>query len=268
MGEKHASYKVIPFPGVRFRITDFLELMHRKHIVHGLTEIDVTAPRKFIHEYKARTSESLSFTAFIIGCLAKAIDEDKQMHAYRKGRRKLVIFDDVDVNTLIEHEVDGVKIATPHVFRAANRKTVLELHREMRQSQQQKTKGFKTVPWRERVFFSLPACIRVFLLGVVTKSPHLRKRVEGTVVVTAVGMFGSGAGWGIPMTIYTLSITLGGITEKPGIVDGRIEPREYLSVTISADHDVIDGAPLARFTTRLKELIEGSYGLAEIVKGV
>lgn len=265
MSSKQVGFKVVPYPVVRLRITDFLELMHRKHIVHGLTEVDVTSPRKIIHEYKAKTGESLSFTAFIIGCLAKAIDEDKQMHAYRKSMKKLVIFDDVDVNTLIEHEVDGAKIATPHVFRAANRKTVLELHSEMRQSQQQKTHEFKTVPWRERIFFSLPAFIRVFLLGALTKSPHLRKRVEGTVVVTAVGMFGKGAGWGIPMTIYTLGVTLGGITEKPGIVDGRIEPREYLSVTISVDHDIIDGAPMARFSARFKELIEGSYGLEGIV---
>jgi pyruvate/2-oxoglutarate dehydrogenase complex dihydrolipoamide acyltransferase (E2) component len=32
-------------------------------------------------------------------------------------------------------------------------------------------------------------------------------------------------------------------------------------VTISFDHDIIDGAPAARFTERLKEMIESSYGL-------
>jgi len=33
-------------------------------------------------------------------------------------------------------------------------------------------------------------------------------------------------------------------------------------MTISVDHDIIDGAPLARFTQRLKELIENGYGLS------
>jgi pyruvate/2-oxoglutarate dehydrogenase complex dihydrolipoamide acyltransferase (E2) component len=46
-------------------------------------------------------------------------------------------------------------------------------------------------------------------------------------------------------------------------VDGRIESREYLSLTIIFDHDVIDGAPAARFTRRLVELIESGYGLDE-----
>ncbi len=33
--------------------------------------------------------------------------------------------------------------------------------------------------------------------------------------------------------------------------------------TLSFDHTIIDGAPAARFTQRLKELIEGGYGLYE-----
>ena len=37
--------------------------------------------------------------------------------------------------------------------------------------------------------------------------------------------------------------------------------REYLSLTISFVHNVIDGAPEASFTRRLKELIESGYGL-------
>jgi hypothetical protein len=70
--------------------------------------------------------------------------------------------------------------------------------------------------------------------------------------------------WGIPLTVYTLCVTVGGIARKPGVVrDGasrreeRIEVREYLSLTLGMDYDVIDGAPAARFATPLKELIQG-----------
>jgi hypothetical protein len=56
-------------------------------------------------------------------------------------------------------------------------------------------------------------------------------------------------------------VTVGGIGEKPALVDGRVASREYLSLTISVDHEVVDGAPAARFTQRLKELIESGYGL-------
>ena len=59
----------------------------------------------------------------------------------------------------------------------------------------------------------------------------------------------------------TLDIALGGIAEKPGVVDGRIEVREYLHVTVCFDHDIVDGAPAARFTARFKELVENGCGL-------
>jgi hypothetical protein len=57
---------------------------------------------------------------------------------------------------------------------------------------------------------------------------------------------------------------VGGIGEKQVVVDGHAVVREYLSLTISVDHDIVDGAPAARFTRRLKELIESGYGLCDI----
>jgi len=78
-----------------------------------------------------------------------------------------------------------------------------------------------------------------------------------------VGMFGKGGGWGIPINDHTLDLTLGGIAGKPGIVDGQIALREYLAMTLSFDHSIIDGAPAARFSVRLRELIESGYGLCE-----
>jgi pyruvate/2-oxoglutarate dehydrogenase complex dihydrolipoamide acyltransferase (E2) component len=82
------------------------------------------------------------------------------------------------------------------------------------------------------------------------------KRNVGTVALTAVGMFGQGGGWGIPIAVTPLFITLGGIAEKPGVVQGKVTIREYLCLTLTFDHDVVDGAPAARFAARLKELIE------------
>ena len=66
-----------------------------------------------------------------------------------------------------------------------------------------------------------------------------------------------------PAPPTTLMMTVGGISEKPGVVDGHIAIRDYLSLTISFDHDIIDGAPAARFTQRLKDLIESGYGLPD-----
>ena len=93
--------------------------------------------------------------------------------------------------------------------------------------------------------------------------PQVQKKYGGTVGISAVGMFGKGGGWGIPINDHTLDLTLGGISEKLGVVDGHITIREYLYITLSVDHAMVDGAPAARFATRLKELIESGYGLCD-----
>lgn len=105
---------------------------------------------------------------------------------------------------------------------------------------------------------------QIFLWGLLVdawKGSTAGKEVRGTVGLTAVGMFGEGAGWGIPPGTPQLNITVGGIGVKPGVVDGHIAIREYLSLTISFNHEMIDGAPAARFTQRLKGLIESGYSL-------
>jgi len=68
-------------------------------------------------------------------------------------------------------------------------------------------------------------------------------------------------------------LTVGGIARKPGVVSDRaggadgggrveqIEVRKMLALIFSVDHDVIDGAPAARFGARLAALIEGAAGL-------
>ncbi len=63
-------------------------------------------------------------------------------------------------------------------------------------------------------------------------------------------MFGTGGGWGIPVSNHTLQITLGGIATRSALINGQLENRQMLCVTISFDHDIVDGAPAARFIPR------------------
>jgi pyruvate/2-oxoglutarate dehydrogenase complex dihydrolipoamide acyltransferase (E2) component len=257
------DYQTIPFPKLRRLMVDGGRLARQKHLIHGLVEMDVTLVRQAIRDHKAKTGETLSFTAFIMACLGRAIEMNKHMQAYRTWRERLVIFDDVDVNTMFEVEVDGHKFIRPHIIRAVNKKTFRDIHKEIRAFQAVHESGREGnfIDW----FVLLPAFVRRFFLKVLFKYPHMLKEMNGTVSLTAVGMFGNGAGWGIPVSNHTLQITLGGIAEKPAFNNGQIENREYLCVTISFDHDIVDGAPAARFVQRLKELVESSYGVEEFI---
>nr|WP_255622447.1 2-oxo acid dehydrogenase subunit E2 [Tessaracoccus sp. OS52] len=108
---------------------------------------------------------------------------------------------------------------------------------------------------------SIPGPLRTALWRSVLGNPRLFKRFGGTVGLSSVGMFGPSGGWGIPIAPPTLMVTVGGIATKPGYVDGELLPRDMLSLTVSVDHAIVDGAPAARFARRLAELLETAEGL-------
>ncbi len=261
MKTKHEIYTVLPYPRNRLLMVDGGRMGLQKHTIHGLVEFDITRARETLRQHKVQTGEALSFSSFFLACLGKAIDLDKQMHAYRNWRNQLIIFDEVDVNMLFEVEVNGKKTIRPHIIRGVNQKSIREIHEEIRafQNEHASSQESKFIEW----FVRLPGLFRRLFLWVLFQNPRLIKDYYGTVLVTSVGMFGTGSGWGIPVTNHTLQLTLGGIGEKPGVVDHRVEVRKYLSVTVSFDHDIIDGAPTARFMQRLKKLIESGYGLCD-----
>ena len=258
---KHmASYAVEPFPAARQLIAEAGRMGSRRSLIHGLLEIDVTRARTVLREHKAQTGETLSFTAFIVACLAQAIDQDRRVQAYRDWRNRLIIFDEVDVVTLIETERGGV--ALPHIIRTANHKTLREIHDEIRAVQTKPMRSAQRSSLLMRLGPHLPSIFRRVFYGLLLKNPQRLKQYSGTCLVTSVGMFGHGSGWGISfLSFHTLGLTVGGIAQKPGVIEGRIEIREYLNLTITFDHDVVDGAPAARFAQRLKELMESGYGL-------
>ncbi len=261
MTREREEFKIESIPKMRRFALDAGYLGMRRHIVHGLIEVDVTETRNFIKEHKLKTGETLSFTAFIILCLSKAIEKNPHMHAFRNWRNQLVIFEDVNINSMVEIDRNGKKIPIPHIFKAVNQKSYVEIHNEIRSTQKnpRQTTESNFMEW----FLVLPAFIRRIFYWIVMKVPHLFRQYSSSVMVTAVGMFGQGGGWGITMPNFTLTVTVGGIAKKPGVVEDKIEIREYLDLTISIDHDVVDGAPMVRFVNYFRGLIENGYGIIE-----
>jgi len=259
MTDKPDKYQVLPFSRVRQPVVDPLYAARSMNIAHALVEVDITDARQKVREFRKKKGRPLSFTAFLIYCLARAVDENRIMHAYRKGG-KLVIFDQVDIAVVIERDIgeEGKTPIYPHVIKAANNKTLPEIHDEISTSKTQESSGISK--WTSRYWY-LPGIIRNLIWRTWLGSPYWRKKLTGTIGISALSMFGRGAGFGIPVSTYTLSLTAGGISDRPALVKGQVEAREYLGLTISFDHNIIDGAPVARFIQRLKELIEGSHGL-------
>ena len=268
MNQKIGPYHVIDLPPARRDTPNFLDMFWWKHYIYGLLEVDVTDVREFIAEHKERSGEALSFTGYLAFCLARAVDENKEVQAYLKGRKQLLVFDDVDVGLPIEREIGGKRAPAGHIIRGANHKTFLEIHQEIRSVQTGPVPPSKGLPPWLRLGLMLPwpfpKLFSALINAVRRHDPTISVRLGGTVAVTAVGMFGKHSGWGLVPFPQSLGLVVGGIARKPGLVGDLVEPREMLSLTIVFDHDVVDGAPAARFVKRLVELIESGYGLIEM----
>jgi pyruvate/2-oxoglutarate dehydrogenase complex dihydrolipoamide acyltransferase (E2) component len=263
------SFETRNFPSFRNPTIDTLNWGRRRHHIPILVEIDVTEARSAIHALKVKTGKGMSFTGWIVKCLAQAVSEHKYVHALRNGKRQLVIFDDVDVSMIIERAVAGEKLPMPYIIRKANEKTLAQIHAEIRTAQTSPVEsgtvqlGSSQTAWLTQIFMLLPQFVRDLLFWQpLFRDPFRSKRMMGTVSVTAVGMFGGGGmSWGIPIGIHPLLIAVGGIAKRSGVIDERIAIREYVGMTVMFDHDVTDGAPVARFMKRLQELMTSGYGL-------
>ena len=81
----------------------------------------------------------------------------------------------------------------------------------------------------------------------------------GTVQLTSVGMFADGGGYAIaPSTLASLALVVGGISSQPRAVGDRIEVRDVLDLTLTIDHNVVDGAPATRFAASLRQLMNSA----------
>lgn len=270
MVENIGSYQVVDLkPGRRIWLNT-LDLSWTPHAIYGLLEVDVTIAREYIRDYKAITGESLSFTAFLACCLARAVDEHKQVQACLKGRRQMLLFEDVNIGLMVEHKDGGTGALMGHVIQGANRKTFWEIHDEIRSVQSAPVPSGRGMPSWFRSLMLLPWPFSRLMMALLRtnrrRDPLSFVSMGGTVAITSVGMFGGGhSGWGLTPTPQSLGLVVGGIAWKPAVIDGRVEPREILNLTVMFDHDVVDGAPATRFTGRLLELIESGYGLEQTV---
>ena len=274
MADDNGKYKEFRFPKHR-ELLGTLAGLGPKHPIEVLTEFDVSKARACIRKHKEKTGETLSFTAWLITCIAQAVSEYKQVQAYRKGRR-LIVFDDVDVGFTMERESKNGGMVAGAIVRQANEKTVRQIHEEIRASQTEDVTHGPIVGEEKEAKFagfiqSMPGILRRVAVWRYRRDPFLRKKTQGTVGITSVGtILGESAGmlaFPIVSGPYPLFFGVSGTTKKPGIGDNRIEVRDYLPMSVMLDHDAVDGAEAARFLSRLGELLKTAYGL-EIIEPV
>ena len=113
---------------------------------------------------------------------------------------------------------------------------------------------------------------RMSLWDISGKAKDLAKRARerkltpeeytgSTFSVSNLGMFGIDQFTAIINPPEAGILAIGGVEEKPIVVDGQLEVRQRMRVTMSCDHRVIDGATGAKFLQTVRQYIENPLSL-------
>ena len=256
---RNRGVDVQSFPSSRRLTTAAVRAGRRIVPMHGLLEVDVTEARGLLGAHEP----PLSLTAFVIVSVARAAAAHPEVHAYRDWRGRLVRHRHVDVQTLIEVPTAQGPFGLVHVVRDADLRGVPEISNELRavKADVDATGTGRMLRRFGPVAGHVPGLFRA-MYAVMGRSTRVHLAM-GTVQVTAVGMFAAGGGFAIaPPTLASLVVVVGGLSQRPLVVDGHIVIRDVLDVTVTIDHNVVDGAPATRFGADLRRLMRAAVALS------
>jgi pyruvate/2-oxoglutarate dehydrogenase complex dihydrolipoamide acyltransferase (E2) component len=256
------NFTTHPWPPVRNLLVDLFNESAKVHTIHALFEADVFLLMQKLKKKQQEKRQGISINAFIIYSLARSLAENPEMTAMRWGKKKLLIFDEIDILTIVERRIKGQQsIPVGVVIKNAGNKTFDEMNELLRSYQKADITGLPSVKERRKLL-SYPAFIRRWMIRRISNDPFLFKKYYGNAAVSSLSISsGNRAWWGIPMTASTLCLMPAGIYKKVVMQDGVPVERDFMSFTFSFNHDVIDGAPASRFARDFMKRFEEGHGL-------
>jgi pyruvate dehydrogenase E2 component (dihydrolipoamide acetyltransferase) len=193
------------------------------------TEVDMERAAIAREELNAlEAGPRISFNDIILKVVAQALVQHRACNAWWMDDR-IRYFDDVHLSMAVAVE-DG--LITP-VIRNAHRKSLREIATESRALAERA---------RERRL-----------------TPE--EYTGGTFSVSNLGMFDIDQFTAVINPPEAGIIAVGSIVERPVLVDGELEARRRMRLTMSCDHRVIDGATGAQFLQTVKRMLENPLAL-------
>lgn len=224
------DYKDIPLTQIRKTIAKRLAESNGPVPTFFLTvELDVTRASELREELASMGEQyTASFNDIVIRAVAMALAEHPEVNAHWLGDR-IRQFNRIHVGMAVAVE-DG--LITPVIF-DADRKRMWDISAEA-----------KTLAGKARERRLTP-----------------EQYTGSTFSVSNLGMFGIDQFTAIINPPEAGIVAVGGVEEKPVVVEGAVVLRRRMRVTMSCDHRVIDGATGAKFLQTVRRLIENPVAL-------
>ena len=224
---------VLPLSGLRAIIAERLSQSWRERPQVTLTtEADATnlvAARQQLNAELAVEGEKISYNALLIKLTAQALHEQPHLNV-QLTENGLQVMPVINIGLAMDSE-RGLLVP---VVRDAWHKTIRQINQEIGVLADRALKGR-----------SLPDDL-----------------VGGTLTITNLGAYEIDAFTPIINPPECAILGVGRIISKPVSLNGQIALREMISLSLSFDHRLVDGAPAARFLQRIKQLVERPFSLA------
>lgn len=247
-------------PQSRIATFDIFSIGLLKHHVSALLEFDVTESRIRLRELRKRGIH-ISFNAWIIKVISSILQIHPEASAYLYNKKKLILFNDINISILVEKKIGGKRVPIPVVIEKTNKKTALEIANEIENAKNQELSKNDIVinnqsNLSEALYYYMPGFFRRAVWKFMLRNPKIAYKKMGNAVITSVGMMGKINGWFIQKSVHPISFGIGSVLKKAVVIEDEIKIREILNMTILVDHDVIDGAPMVRLLNDLTKSLE------------
>ncbi|MBM75281.1 MAG: hypothetical protein CMK59_07755 [Proteobacteria bacterium] len=169
--------------------------------------------------------------------------------------------------------VDGKDLTTVKI-RDADKKSVLELSKEMNDQVELRRKGrdekgmsnrnsLARVPWPMRKWTFRSLRWLVYEAGFKFKGIGLSRNLFGSVLISNIGALGLEYGFPALMPASNLSFVMciGRVQEKAKVIDGKVMAIPVLPVAGTFDHRVVDGAHIGKLAHGMRHYFANPYEL-------
>jgi pyruvate dehydrogenase E2 component (dihydrolipoamide acetyltransferase) len=217
-----ASAGGTPLRGMRRSIAErMLKSLQSTAQLTICTEADVTA--LVARRERLATDFPLTYTDLLIEAVAKVLRDHPRLNA-TAGADAVQMHDSIDIAVAVALE-DG--LIAP-VIRSAQTKSLRQITEESRQLAERARRGALSVD----------------------------EVSGGTFTITNLGAYGIDSFTPILQTPQVAILGIGRIIEKPAVHAGQIVPRAMMTLSLTFDHRIVDGAPAAAFLRQLVESLQ------------
>ena len=234
------------------------DLVNGGHNIYALLEFDITNLRSLLRKQR-QTGQGGSLLAFLLRAIGLCLQKYPELNSMI-NHRHTTSFSEVDINIPIEILKDEKFTTKQYIIRNITAKSVRQIADEIEAT---RTAGddvtsFVSSGLFRRLMLGLPKPLVLLALRLVMGNHKLVKDLSGTAFVTSVSMFSSAPGYIIPYIggPKACSIAIGSTNRKPMVLGKEIQIREMINLTLVFNHDIVDGAPAARFINELRALVE------------